>query len=153
MKYGLLILLLYSLMACSPNEDPPQPPQVPTEAPELTVTQTLPIEDRLELEERYTHLRELHSKIAEVWESLDRGETAQCGEEYETLSPELFSGTDAPNVSLRRAAVMLVEAAELWEAECARPGENVAPDVIQQGMSRIREAGSALDDAGAALTG
>lgn len=137
------LFLVMVLAACSSTQDKDTSAPSATAQPP-TATPALSLEARLQAEEDFEQLRQLHSQMQTVWEALQRGETAQCGEGYRSLSPESLPDGDPLNTRLRLAAAQLLEAVQLWQAECANPRQNVPSDIIDRGVLAVRGAGDAL---------
>ena len=152
MKFSaLLVFVMLMLVACGGSEDE-TPTSTPEPAPTAT-TDTLSIEKRLSAEEDYEALRQLHVEISGIWESLARGETAQCGTQYDIPSPGSFSEADEIEGQLRIAASELRAAANRWASECTNPRENVPQEIIEGGLLEVRAAGDALNAVEALLSG
>lgn len=135
MKQAILIGIILGVVACSPA------PPSPTASPAFTAS---PLEDRLELEMHYQTLRVWENALKLVWEALAQGKTANCGGNYETLSPSLFEASQALENQLRIATRALFEAEQLWQAECALPRRNVPPERIQNALDQLHAANLAL---------
>lgn len=150
MKRFIFILIVIFLAACGSDREERPTDEPPTVTPSPTLEQLAP-DIRYELEEYYTRLRTLHSQMNDIWGALERGETAQCGVNYETLSPEVFTETDITSLALRRATTGLIEAVYAWEAECERPRQTIPPSDIAESMASVRSAGLALDEASRTL--
>jgi hypothetical protein len=156
----LIVLSLLVLAACgSPKEEPqgePIPTRTPaTEAPaeggRLTRS---PNYDRLRRD--YESLRTSHQTISAVWEALADNQQVQCGTYPEVLNPDSIPADsdvaleELPGL-LRRAAIGIDQAVDLWKVECLNPRSNPSPDVIQEGLTITRTVGDALDQAQALL--
>lgn len=144
LRFAFFLLFVLVLAACSGDDEPEKPataqPPTATAIP-VTVQPTLSTELRLAAEGQYEQLRQLHVQMETIWDALLKGETAQCGEIYNVLSPEFVS---ADLVELRRAAIELENAVLLWQAECENPRSQPPPDVIDRGVLMVRAAGDAL---------
>lgn len=151
MKKWILFLLLILLAACSDDEKP----GATRTPPAITATQappTLSVETRQTYEDGFELLRQLHTQMDAVWGAISRGETAQCGADYNTLSPERFSDDHPIARQLRTAAVELADAVRLWQAECENPRTDIPADIIDRGLRMVLTAGNALSEAELLLT-
>ncbi len=157
----LIVLSLLVLAACGSHKEKPKGEQTPTrtiatEAPAGDSPSTRsPVYDRLRRD--YESLRTSHQAISAVWEALADNQQVQCGTYPEVLNPDSIqadSDAAAQELSglLRRAAIGIDQAVELWKAECLNPRSNPSPDVIQEGLTITRTVGDALDQAQALLS-
>lgn len=149
---ALLGLLTLALMACSGNSD--------TENTNTPVAKTPPVLENaatlspvlIRLQHDYETLTAAHDAISDIWENLAANEPVRCGDNPDILSPENISRPDDVAFEpladqLRRVAINLELALNLWKAECANPRSNPSPDVINEGRLAVRAAGDALDNA------
>jgi hypothetical protein len=148
MKKMILALLLVVMSACSRHKDNEEIQPNPTLTLYGFITDTprssFSVEERLQIEQDHEQLRQLYEQIAVVWDGLSRNEDVQCGAEIQTISPERFENVPPVYSQLRRAAVELFDAVELWKGECANPRETVPETVIDRGVLRVRGAEDAL---------
>ena len=141
-RVTFFLILLMILVACGGTEDEPTPTPEPTSTP---APEALPAEDRLAIETDYETLRQLHVELSNIWESLVRGETAQCGTAFPIMPSRAdLVGYGEVSDLLLRAASELRAAGLRWEGECANPRENVPQEVIEGGLLEVRAAGDAL---------
>ncbi len=145
-KWILLFIVCVTLAACSDDEKP-GPTNTPPAATATQASPTLSVETRQAYENDFELLRQLHTQMDAVWGAISRGETAQCGTEYNTLSPERFSGDHPIARELRTAAVELADAVRLWQAECENPRTDIPADILDRGLRMVLTAGDALSEA------
>jgi hypothetical protein len=140
----IVCFLMVTLAACGGEKDTSLPPTA-TAAP--TVSPVL-----VHLQRDYELLHTSHEAISNIWESLAANNQVQCGD-YPTVIPtEGISAQDDPAFEaladhLRRAAIGLNQALDLWKSECANPRATIPPDVINEGRLAARAAGDALAEA------
>jgi hypothetical protein len=68
----------------------------------------------------------------------------QCGETFQTISPDRFEEELPMQDELHRATLDLLDAVQLWQQECNNPRERVPDEIINQGSLKTRSAGMAL---------
>jgi hypothetical protein len=142
-KWILLLMVCVILAACSNDEKPDPTRTLPTAT---LAAPTLSVETRQSYEDGFEQLRQLHTQMDAVWGAISRGETAQCGTEYTTLSPEQFSEDHPIDRELRTAAVELADAVRLWQAECENPRTEIPANIIDRGLRMVLTAGDALSE-------
>jgi hypothetical protein len=142
-------LLVFTLVACGDsNEDtPPSSPTEEIEAPAGTLAPVI-----VDLQRDYEQLSASHAEVAAIWETLADNGQVQCGNAPNVLPPDSITANDAAEYEplaeeLRRAAIALDQASDLWQVECSNPRANPTPDIINQGLTMTRAAGDALDKA------
>jgi hypothetical protein len=158
-----LALMVLTLAACSSNGSHNQQPSMaePGTADGGGENTSFPgtvSPIAVHLQRDYESLRESHQRISDTWEGLATGKQVRCGDYPDVLSPEtITSEGDAafePLANLlRRAAIDIDQAINLWKAECAKPRANPSPDVIDKGRLGVRSAGDALNQAQKLLAG
>jgi hypothetical protein len=151
---GLIILLALALAACKNDTKKPENPTNQTTVPPNATLSPVYVH----LQRDYESLDAAHQAIAAVWEGLADGQQVQCGEYPDVLKPESVSAAGETDLepladSLRQAAIDITESVELWKAECANPRANPSPDVISQGVLKVRAAGDLLKKAAGLLSG
>ncbi|MBN1203058.1 MAG: hypothetical protein JXJ20_14505 [Anaerolineae bacterium] len=155
----IVVLLALVLVACAGDSDDsdstqePAPDQTPGSVPAGTLSPVY-----VHLQRDYETLLDSHRAISAIWEALAAGEQAQCGEYPDVLPPESISAEDDPAFEtladlLRRAAIGIEEAANLWRAECTYTRSNPPQDVINEGLLAVRGAGDLLEQAEQQLSG
>lgn len=146
MKQIVLVFLICGVLAaCSDEENKKE--VLPPSATVINLPPTLSLEERQTYETGFEQLRQLHTSMDAIWGAISRGETAQCGTQYEIISPERFSDDQPIGIELRTAAVELADAVRLWQAECENPRTEIPPDVIDRGVRMVLTAGDALREA------
>jgi hypothetical protein len=110
------------------------------------------------LQRHYEALSAAHDSLAPIWEGLARGDEVRCGAYPFVPDPAGIGATPATDYTnlaalLRRAAIALTRAGQLWQAECAAARRIPPPTVIHEGLLAVRGAGDALRQAEALLTG
>ena len=140
----LVCFLTLTLAACGGENDTSPPPTI-SAAPTLSSV-------LVHLQRNYELLHASRQAISNIWESLATNSQVQCGD-YPTVIPaESISAQDDPAFEvladlLRRAAIGLNQALDLWKSECANPRATIPPDVINEGRLATRAAGDALAEA------
>ena len=76
----------------------------------------------------------------------------RCGEYPPVSDPAGISDRGELAVLLRRTAVDLTRARQLWQAECATARQVPPSSVISEGLLAVRGAGDALREAALLLT-
>ncbi len=150
-----LMVFFVTLAACGKDSDNPPPAGTPaTSGPDQgTLSPVL-----IALQSDYESLVESYRAISDIWEGLAEGQSVQCGSYPSVPNPDSIradgDGAYEPLAdALRRAAIDLDHAANLWKAECSQARPTPPPAIINEGRLAARAAGDALKEAEPLLGG
>lgn len=154
-KAARLLVVVVLIAACGKGSEtePQKDESAPTQPPYATLS---PI--YLHLQRDYETLHDAHEAISDVWESLADNKQVACGQisslpDPDGISAEGEAAYEVLAALLRDAAIDINEAGHLWQAECARPGQQPSPETISQGLLSVRAAGDSLNEASRLLAG
>ena len=142
-------LFIAMLAACGGDSDSKSPTETPanTDPGQGTLSPVL-----IELQREYELLEGAHQAMSDIWEGLAAGESVACGDYPTVPAPDSIRADDDSAYellaeTLRRAAIDLDHATNLWKAECNKTRPTAPPDVIDEGRLAVRAAGDSLKEA------
>ncbi len=154
--WGFGCVLALTIAACGGESNAPASPPAITPPGAATPPYTAPFATLspvlLSLQRDYEALSAAHYSLSRIWEGLARGEQVRCGAYPPVTDPAGISDhgeTDYANLAalLRRVAIDLTRARQLWQAECATARQVPPSSVISEGLLAVRGAGDALREA------
>lgn len=129
------------LVACG-SESPSELAPTLTPIPIATESESMPLQDRLTLEQAYEDYRQQWVILDEIWQGLANGEDIACSDSPQIATPP--SGSNAIYGELQIIADELRAASQLWETECQNPRSTVPQNIINDGVLMTRTASTAL---------